>query len=57
MKKALKFISILTFLLSCHFSQSQTSEKNLQKYWKYRERLKNFVVVGDCEGCGLINNK
>ena len=32
------------------FSQG-SPEGNLQKYWKYRERLKNFVVVGNCQGC------
>ncbi len=25
---------------------SQTSQTNLNKYWKYRERLKNFVIPG-----------
>jgi hypothetical protein len=55
----MKQIKILIIILSelipvtC-FSQG-SSEGNLQKYWKYRERLKNFVVVGNinlgCQGC------
>ena len=32
------------------------ASNNLEKYWKYRERLKNFVVVGDCQGCSLPAN-
>ncbi len=32
---------------------AQDAQTNLLKYWKYRERLKNFVVVGDCQGCSL----
>lgn len=31
----------------------QTPQTNLEKYWTFRERLKNFVVVGNCQGCGI----
>ena len=33
--------------------QAQTPDQNLRKYWIYRERLKNYVVVGDCQGCSI----
>src|SRR4051812_40032106 len=36
---------------------AQDSQTNLQKYWVYRERLKNFVTVGDCQGCSLPASK
>ncbi len=52
MKKTFLF-NVLIFILHASFAQSSDSEKNLQKYWKYRERLKNFVVVGDCQGCSI----
>lgn len=32
---------------------AQTPQANLEKYWIYRERLKNYVVSGECQGCGL----
>lgn len=55
MKKKSTKILVLLFILIGYFSMGQTSdsEKNLQKYWKYRERLKNFIVVGDCQGCSI----
>lgn len=44
---------MMVFYTHFAFGQVSDSEKNLQKYWKYRERLKNFVVVGDCQGCSI----
>lgn len=48
---------ILFGLMLFMFSNSycQTSEINLIKYWKLRERLKqNFIIeIGDCQGCSL----
>jgi hypothetical protein len=46
----------LILFFCCEFfisAQSQTPAVNLEKYWRYRERLKNFVVPGDCFGCSL----
>lgn len=34
-------------------SASQGACVNHQKYWKHKERLKNFAVVGDCQGCSI----
>ena len=51
----MKNILILLFsVFAVNFcvSQSQNME-NLKKYWRFRERLKNFVVPGDCQGCSL----
>jgi hypothetical protein len=55
MKKVILYISFAVFLLACLISTAQVSQQqmNLEKYWKYRERLKNVVVVGDCLGCSL----
>jgi len=50
--KTLIVSSILLFTFNS-FLYSQSPQENLAKYWKYRERLKNFVVVGDCQGCSL----
>jgi hypothetical protein len=49
LSKIFSFIFIVYSMLG----YSQTPQMNLQKYWKYKERLKNFVVVGDCVGCSL----
>src|SRR5258705_8649694 len=46
--------TLISFCLFCSFiflAAAQGPGDNLIKYWKYRERLKNFVVVGDCQGC------
>ncbi len=45
---------ILFFCCESFFSSpAQTRDINLEKYWRFRERLKNFVVPGDCFGCSL----
>jgi len=54
MKKRLTFITVL-FVLFFNFIfsiiQAQThAEQNLQKYWVYRERLKNYMVNGTEQG-------
>jgi len=46
MKKIL-FIILLISCNTCLFSQFLQEKINLHKYWRYRERLKNFVVYGD----------
>jgi len=43
----------LCLILSASLLPAQSPDQNLKKYWLYRERLKNFVVVGDCQGCSL----
>ena len=48
-----KITLLFLIFIKISLGQSTDSEKNLQKYWKYRERLKNFVVVGDCQGCSI----
>lgn len=55
MKKTILFAVVLKYFILTQFLIGQTinPEKNLKKYWKYRERLKNFVVVGDCQGCSI----
>jgi hypothetical protein len=45
------FIVIYVISISIKICVGQGAQINLEKYWKYRERLKNFVVVGDCMGC------
>jgi hypothetical protein len=55
MKKIIFFVLGILFQTTL-FAQSQETI-NLNKYWRYRERLKNFVVQGDCQGCCLIKNK
>src|SRR4051812_14753090 len=52
--KKLFFLVIFCYTLT--EISAQGFDKNLQKYWKYRERLKNFVVPGDCQGCGVPAN-
>ncbi|MGP8214486.1 MAG: T9SS type A sorting domain-containing protein [Bacteroidia bacterium] len=55
MKK--QYILILAFLFGkLSFLQAQcynSPEQNLNKYWEWRERLKNFVVPGTCMGCSM----
>ncbi|MBL7892610.1 MAG: T9SS type A sorting domain-containing protein [Bacteroidia bacterium] len=48
-KNILVFLSFVLFFNA----QAQSPTENLQKYWKYRERLKNLVVVGNCQGCSV----
>ena len=52
-------LKILCFILIVNaiYINAQVSQKeqNLQKYWRFKERLKNFVVTGDCQGCSLIS--
>jgi hypothetical protein len=48
-----KIVSILLILSAGLGLKAQDATTNLQKYWVYRERLKNFVVVGDCPGCSM----
>ncbi|MFL5764644.1 MAG: hypothetical protein ACJ77K_11935 [Bacteroidia bacterium] len=53
--KTKRFV-LYVFALLCYLpliSQTDQEHQNLEKYWRYRERLKNFVVVGDCQGCSL----
>src|SRR6185312_7100871 len=52
------FIFILLSIYSVSRLNAQpcsTPAQNLQKYWEYRERLKDFVVVGSDSGCSLIS--
>lgn len=56
--KNLLIAAIYLMVFSCYAQYPYLT--NLQKYWKYRERLKNFVVVGDpylCQGCSSPANK
>lgn len=46
-----RIISLMLLLMAMN-SYGQDAETNLKKYWKFRERLKNFVVPGNCLGCG-----
>lgn len=51
-------ISFLLFIFTLPILNAQpcsTPAQNLQKYWEYRERLKDFVVVGRDSGCSLIS--
>ena len=51
-------LTILLVALAAYPAFSQThSQINLQKYWFYRHRLKDFVVVGNCQGCSLPSGK
>lgn len=49
----IKTLLVVSFILYGVLGFSQNAQTNLQKYWKYRERLRNYVVVGDCQGCSL----
>jgi|GEM_PF-5242280 len=54
------FLQILILLVGSSALQAQcptvTPQQNLNKYWEYRERLKDFVYPGDCWGCGMPSN-
>ncbi len=43
----------LICIIVCNTSAWAQPEQNLKKYWRYRERFKNYVVPGECQGCGL----
>ncbi|MEY4877106.1 MAG: hypothetical protein RL708_2255 [Bacteroidota bacterium] len=43
------FLQLLTF--------AGGASDNLQKYWVYRERVKNFTYNGFCEGSGTVANR
>lgn len=48
------YIGVFLLLASKIYSQCTVpAEQNLNKYWEYRERLKNFIVPGDCMGCSM----
>jgi len=54
--KTLIFSLLFIFFVTISNSQPcSTPAQNLQKYWEYRERLKDFVVVGSDSGCSLIS--
>jgi hypothetical protein len=50
------FVIFFVFYLSA-VATAQTANINLQKYWRFREKLKNFVVTGDCFGCSIPAEK
>ncbi len=54
MKKIIWFTIFIVFVMPV---PAQDAPTNLLKYWKFRERLKNFVVVGDCQGCSLPGSR
>src|SRR3972149_3608693 len=54
-----RFSFLLIILFSAVSSQnclcqSPLADDNIQKYWHYRERLKNFIVPSDCQGCSNV---
>jgi hypothetical protein len=51
------YLGILFIIGQISPVSAQTSQElqNLQKYWRTRERLSNFVVPGDCQGCSLLS--
>ncbi|HKZ67899.1 MAG TPA: hypothetical protein VJ111_16145 [Chitinophagaceae bacterium] len=49
-----KFILYILFALVSFSSFGQYSfDKEKNKYWIYRERLKTFMVSGNCKGCDI----
>jgi len=56
MRKKLNYSIVICLLLLPFYTFSQVTQKeiNQEKYWRFRERLKNFIVFDDCQGCGLI---
>ena len=51
------FIICISFLIISFSSFAQYDfYKEKGKYWVYRERIKNFVVSGDCKGSGIPAN-
>jgi len=49
---------IVFFLLFALTANSQTPQLNLEKYWYYRNRLKNdFMIPGEGQGYNLIANE
>ncbi len=50
---SLFFISIASISIA---QPCSSPANNLQKYWEYRERLKNFVVIGSDSGCSLLSD-
>jgi hypothetical protein len=53
----MKKIFLLFFIFYSAAAAAQTASINLQKYWRFREKLKNFVVTGDCFGCSIPSEK
>lgn len=52
-----KFIIYILFAVVSFSSFGQYSfDKEKEKYWVYRERVKNFVVSGNCQGSGIPTN-
>ncbi|MFL5765481.1 MAG: T9SS type A sorting domain-containing protein [Bacteroidia bacterium] len=50
--KTIKLILVIILPLNL---LAQTQNENLQRYWRLRERLKNFVVPGEAPGGSLIS--
>ena len=48
-----KIFYLVFFFFCCSTLAAQDVYTNLQKYWRFRERLKNFVVPGNCFGCSM----
>ena len=52
MKKNNFFLLLLLLCYSLNV-YSQGASTNVEKYWRFRERLKNFLVTGNCFGCSV----
>jgi hypothetical protein len=52
-RKVFLFVVLTMQFFNPRLLISQNPQTNLEKYWVYRERLKNFIISDDCQGCGL----
>ncbi len=46
-------ILLIAAMLCTNTIGAQDGPTNLEKYWMYKERQKNYRLVGDCQGCSL----
>src|ERR1700722_12311845 len=53
LKSVIIVLMVLLFFLKPFINYGQNAGVNLEKYWKYREALKNYLVVGNCQGCSI----
>ncbi len=54
MKKYNSYLLVLLLVVISSSTFAQYSfDKEKNKYWIYRERLKNFMVSGNCKGCDI----
>ena len=54
MKQFLSLIILVSIFLTTSSAYAGGPADNMQKYWIYRERVKNFMFEGNGNGSGLV---